>query len=154
MQCGKNCHTDIAHFVIVIHCVAILTILYGNYYPPHGEFELICIGKFAWTSLNSMGKIAKGSNKIYFTMLYGNYCYIFIENFSQKLSACILKFHIVIKGGGGIPLTHVDRKEFSSWSLWLMDEFCGRQLFFISKFYSLNLTTSNSVSSTKILLGQ
>ena len=27
--------------------MAIFTILYGNYYPPHGEFKLICIGKFA-----------------------------------------------------------------------------------------------------------
>ena len=23
------------------------SILYGNYYPPHGEFKIICIGKFA-----------------------------------------------------------------------------------------------------------
>ena len=28
-----------------------------------------------------MGKIAKGINKINFTMLHGNYCYIIIENF-------------------------------------------------------------------------
>ena len=27
--------------------MAIFTILYGNYYPPQGEFKLICIGKFA-----------------------------------------------------------------------------------------------------------
>ena len=27
--------------------MAIFTILYRNYYPPHGEFKLICIGKFA-----------------------------------------------------------------------------------------------------------
>ena len=33
-----------------------------------------------------MGKIAKGANKINFTMLYGNYCYIIIENFPQKFS--------------------------------------------------------------------
>ena len=26
--------------------MAVFTILYGNYYPPHGEFELICIRKF------------------------------------------------------------------------------------------------------------
>ena len=31
-----------------------------------------------------MGKIAKGVIKINFTMLYGNYCYIFIENFPQE----------------------------------------------------------------------
>ena len=28
-----------------------------------------------------MGKIAKGVNEINFTVLYGNYCYIIIENF-------------------------------------------------------------------------
>ena len=31
----------------LLHCAAIFTILYGNYYPPHGEFKLIWIGKFA-----------------------------------------------------------------------------------------------------------
>ena len=35
-----------------------------------------------------MGKIAKGVNKINFTMLCGNYCYIIIENFPQKFSRC------------------------------------------------------------------
>ena len=45
--------------------------MYGNYYPPH---------------TNSMGKIARGVNKIHITMLYGNYCYIFIENFRQKFA--------------------------------------------------------------------
>ena len=52
-QCGENRHTDIANFATLIHtkklihCVTIFTILYGNYYPPYEEFELICIGKFA-----------------------------------------------------------------------------------------------------------
>ena len=32
-------------------------------------------------SLNSMGKIVEGINKMNFTMLYGNYCYNFIDNF-------------------------------------------------------------------------
>ena len=33
--------------------MAIFTIMYANYYPPHGEFKLICIGKFARrTSVN------------------------------------------------------------------------------------------------------
>ena len=27
--------------------MAIFTILYGNYYPAHGEFKLICLGKFS-----------------------------------------------------------------------------------------------------------
>ena len=35
-----------------------------------------------------MGKIAKGVNTINFTILYGNYCYIIIENFPKKLSPC------------------------------------------------------------------
>ena len=52
-QCGENRHTDIANFGTLIHtqkcihCVAIFTILLGNYYPLHGEFKLICIEKFA-----------------------------------------------------------------------------------------------------------
>ena len=52
-QCGENRHTDIANFATLIHtkklihCVAIYTILYGNYYPPHGEFKLIYIEKFS-----------------------------------------------------------------------------------------------------------
>ena len=37
-----------------------------------------------------MEKIAKGVNKINFTILYGNYCYIFIENFPQKFSPCTI----------------------------------------------------------------
>ena len=28
-----------------------------------------------------MGKIAEGVNEINFTVLYGNYCYIIVENF-------------------------------------------------------------------------
>ena len=70
--------------------MAIFTILYGNYYPPHGEFKLIWTGKFArrtWVNF-TMEKIAKGVIKIDFTTLYGNYCHIFIENFPQKLSPC------------------------------------------------------------------
>ena len=52
-QCGANRHRYIANLATLIHkkklihCVAIFTILYGNYYPPHGKVKLICIGKFA-----------------------------------------------------------------------------------------------------------
>ena len=42
---SKFCNID-AHKKL-IHCVANFTILYSNYYPPHGEFKLISIGKFA-----------------------------------------------------------------------------------------------------------
>ena len=40
--CNINTHTK-----KLINCVAIFTILHGNYYPPHGKFKLICIGKFS-----------------------------------------------------------------------------------------------------------
>ena len=62
--------------------MAIFTILYRNYYPPHGEFELICIGKFA----RQYGKNRQRCQQNKFTMVYGNYCYIFIENFPQNFS--------------------------------------------------------------------
>ena len=72
--------------------MAIFTIVYGNYYPPHGEFKLICIRKVAirtWVSFTQQyGKNRQRCQQNTFTMLYGNYCYIFIENFSQKFSPC------------------------------------------------------------------
>ena len=82
--------------------MAIFTILYGNYYPPHGEFKLICIGKFArraWVNFTQRyGKNRQRCEQNNFTMLYGNYCYIFIENFPQKFSPSIKTYLInVIK---------------------------------------------------------
>ena len=44
----------------LIHCVAIFTILCGNYCLPHGEFKLICIGKFARRTF----KIKNGGSKM------------------------------------------------------------------------------------------
>ena len=72
--------------------MAVFTILHGNHYPPHGEFELICVGKFArrtWMNFTRQyGKNRQRCQQNKFTMLYGNYCYIFIENFPQKFSPC------------------------------------------------------------------
>ena len=101
---AKITHTDIANFATfinventrktLIHCMAVFTILYGNYYPPHGEFQLICIGKFArrtWVNFTQQyGKNRQRCQQNKFTMLNGNYCYIFIENFPQKFSPCML----------------------------------------------------------------
>ena len=99
-QCGENRHTDIANFATLIHtkklihCVAIFTILYGNYYPPHGEFKLICIRKFAKSTwMNFTQKYGKNrqrcqQNKFYYAVW--QYCYIIIENFPQKFSPCRL----------------------------------------------------------------
>ena len=73
--------------------MAVFTILYGNYYTPYGEFEVICIGKFARrTRVNftqQYGKTHQRCQENKFTMLYGNYCYTFIENFPQKFSPCM-----------------------------------------------------------------
>ena len=78
--------------------MAIFTILYGNYYPPHGEFELMCIGKFSrrtWVNfIQQYGKNRQRCKQNEFTLLYGNYCYIFIENFPQKFSPCALSWII------------------------------------------------------------
>ena len=79
--------------------MTVLTILYGNYYPPHGEYELICIGKFSrrtWVNFTQQyGKNRQRCQRNKFTMLYGNYCYIFIENFPQKFSPCSVYSRIV-----------------------------------------------------------
>ena len=40
--------------------MAVFTILYGNYYPPQGNSP----DGLEWISPNSMGKIARGDNKI------------------------------------------------------------------------------------------
>ena len=55
--------------------MAVFTILYGNYYPPHGEFELICIGEICQTDLSEFhpwGKNRQRCQENIFTMLYGN----------------------------------------------------------------------------------
>ena len=86
---SKLCNIN-THEKKLIHCMAVFTILYGIYYPQHGEFELICIGKFSrrtWVNFTQQyGKNRQRCQQNKFTMLYGNYCYIFIENFSQKFS--------------------------------------------------------------------
>ena len=62
-----------------------------------------------------MGKIAKGVNKIHFTMLYGDYCYIIIENFPQKFSSCKFVSTIMNLNSNVLPqlfllCTHIMRK--------------------------------------------
>ena len=79
-QCGENSYTGIANFATLIHtknlihCVAIFTILYGNYYPPHGEFKLICIGKFSrrtWVNFTQQyrkNRQRRPKNKFYYAV--------------------------------------------------------------------------------------
>ena len=98
-QCGENRHTEIAKFTTLIqtkkfiHCVAIFTILYGNYYSPHWEFKLICIGKFArrtWVNFTQRSgknhQRCQKNTKYNAIQMYGNYWDIFIENFDRKFS--------------------------------------------------------------------
>ena len=76
--------------------MAVFTILHGHYYPPHEEFELICIGKFSrrtWVNFTQQyGKNRHRCQQNKFIMLYGNYCYIFKQNFPQKFYPCIMNF--------------------------------------------------------------
>ena len=80
--------------------MAVFTILYGNYYPPYGEFELICEGKFArrtWVNFTQQyGKNRQRCQQNKFIMLYGSYCYIFIENFPQKFSPCTFSIYFIL----------------------------------------------------------
>ena len=54
--------------------MAIFIILYGNYYPPHGDFKLICIGKFSrrtWVNITQQyGKNRQRcqQNKFYYAV--------------------------------------------------------------------------------------
>ena len=83
---SKLCNIN-THKKKLIHCVAIFTILYGNYYPPQREFKLICVGKFtrgAWVDFTQhYGKNRQRCEQNNFTMLYGNYCCIIIKNFLE-----------------------------------------------------------------------
>ena len=98
-QCGENRHTDIENFATLIHtkqlihCVAIFTVLYGNYYPPHGEFKPICIGKFArrtWVNFTQQyGKNRQScqQNKFYYAV-WQLLLYYYREFSSKILCVC------------------------------------------------------------------
>ena len=72
--------------------MAIFTILYGNYYPPHGQFKLNVYREIRRTNLSEFHlKIWENHQRCQqnkFTMLYVNYCYIIIENFPRRFSPC------------------------------------------------------------------
>ena len=104
-QCGKNRHTDVANFATFIHtkklidCVAIFTILYGNYYPPHGELKLICTGKFArrtWVNFSQQyGKNCQRcrKNKFYYAA-WQLLLYFYREIPSKILSLWFRRIHV------------------------------------------------------------
>ena len=104
-QCAENRHTDIANFATLIykkkliHCVAIFTILYGNYYPPHEELKLICIGKFArrtWVNFTQQyGKKRQRYQKNTFYYAVWQLLLYFYKEFPSKiLSVYIWSFEI------------------------------------------------------------
>ena len=94
-QCGENRHTDIANLATLIHtkklikCLAIFTILYGNYYPPRGEFKLICIGKFArrtWVKFTQQyGKNRQSFQENAFYYAVWQLLVYFYREFSSKI---------------------------------------------------------------------
>ena len=71
----------------------IFTLLYGNHYPPHGEFKLICIGKFArrtWVNFTQQyGKTCERcqQNKFYYAVWH------LLLHYYRKFSLKILSVH-------------------------------------------------------------
>ena len=108
-QCSENRHTDMANFAILIHtkklthCVVIFTILYGNYYPPHGEFKLICIGKFArrtWVNFTQQYRKNRQrcqQNKFYYAL------WQFLLYFYREFPSKILSVYYIINERLVIP---------------------------------------------------
>ena len=98
-QCGENRRTDIANFINT-HKQSYYTvwrflpcILYGNYYPSHREFELICIGKFARrTWVNFTQQSGKNRHRCqqhtFYYSVWQLLLYFYREFFSQKFSPC------------------------------------------------------------------
>ena len=80
--------------------MAIFNILYGNYYRPHREFNLICLGKFStWTWVNFTQQYGKNRqtcqrNTFYYAvwqlLLYSKQQAAVIQNIPQKFSPCEL----------------------------------------------------------------
>ena len=93
---SKLCDIN-THEKKLIHCVAIFTILYDNYYPPHGEFKLISIGKFArrtWVNFSQQyGKNRQRSRKNKFYYAVWQLLLYYHREFPWKIfSVCTGKF--------------------------------------------------------------
>ena len=116
-QCGENRHADIANFATLIHkkklihCVAIFTIQYGNYYLLHWDFKLLCIGKFArrtWVNFTQQyGKNRQRDqeNKFYYAvwqLLLYHY-----REFPSKFFLSFFQF-LDVKTLGRFLIIHVD----------------------------------------------
>ena len=69
--------------------MAIFTILYDNYYPPHGEFKLICIEKFSrrtWVNFTQQyGKNRQRCQKNIFYYAVWPLLLYFYREFSSKI---------------------------------------------------------------------
>ena len=124
-QCGENRHTDIANFAKFIHpkklrhYVAIFTILYGNYYPLHGEFKLICIGKFArrtWVNFTQQygeNRQRWQGNKFYYAV-WQLLLYFYREYPSKILSVCNNSVNV------SLYIVHSSRHSYKRWCLLLL----------------------------------
>ena len=113
-QCGENRHTDMEKFATLIHtkklihCVAIFTIFYGNYYLSHGGFKLICIGKFArrtWVNFTQQyGKNRQRcqQNKFYYAV------WQLLRYFYREFYSKILSVSHIIQGRKNHPRCNPD----------------------------------------------
>ena len=116
-QCGENRHTDIANFATLIHTKIIIInnnknknnfiILCGNYYSPHGEFKLICVGKFArrtWVNFTQQyGKNRQRcqQNKFYYAV------WQFLLYYYREFLSTILSVQLFMKIGRFSGWTHI-----------------------------------------------
>ena len=86
--CNINTHKKL------IRCVAIFTILYVNYYPPHAEVKLICIGKVARRTVSFTQQYGKNRQRcqqnIYYYAVLQLLLYFCREFPSKILSVCVV----------------------------------------------------------------
>ena len=91
--------------------MAIFTILYGNYYPPHGEFKLIFIGKFARrTWVNFTQQYGKNRQRCqqntYYYAVWQLLLYFYREFPSKILSVYVVSY--LHEGTGKVRKTCAD----------------------------------------------
>ena len=87
--CNINTHTKI-------------NTLYGNYYPPHGEFKLICIGEFArrtWVNfIQQYGENCRRCQQNIFCYAVWQLLLYFYRELPLKVSPCRVWIYVYYGG--------------------------------------------------------
>ena len=78
---------------------AIFTILYGNYYPSHGKFKLICIGKFdrrTWMNFTQhYGKNRQSCQQYKFYYAVWQLLLYYYREFPSKILSVYVNFFLL-----------------------------------------------------------